>query len=402
MNSLEVLPIEEITVRIEKARGVMRQMLDEPIGMLFFSRTALYYFSGHWGTGVFFLPVDGEPLLFCRRGIERARLESPLNHIISFRSYRDIAEVLADFGYISEKIGVEKKSLDWEMAERLQNAFVGKDFVSCDLIWSCIRAVKTDWELRKMELCGKRHDRAVREMLPKQIHCGMTEREIALVVWQVFFELGHQGMMRMQAAGEEIFLGHVSAGDSGNYPSVFDGALGLRGMHPAAVHMGYQGKIWQDGEPLTLDCGFVLEGYHSDKTQVFWGSSPVPDKVRVAQQLCVEIEHELASMLRSGNLPENLYKRALEMAEAGGQSEGFMGLGGNKVKFLGHGIGLNVDEFPVIAKKFRMPLQKNMTIALEPKIGIPGVGMVGVENIFVVTENGGKRLSGFSDDILSI
>ena len=49
-----------------------------------------------------------------------------------------------------------------------------------------------------------------------------------------------------------------------------------------------------------------------------------------------------------------------------------------------------------------MPLQKNMTIALEPKIGIPGVGMVGVENIFVVTENGGKRLSGFSDDILSI
>ncbi len=402
MKSLEVLPIEEITVRIKKARGVMRQMFDEPIGMLFFSRTALYYFSGHWGSGAFFLPAEGEPILFCRRGIERARLESPLQHSIPFRSYRDIAEVLADFGYASEKIGVEKKSLDWEMAERLQKAFVGKEFVSCDLIWSFIRAVKTDWELRKMELCGKRHDRAVRELLVGKIHCGMTEREISLAVWQVFFDLGHQGMMRMQAHGEEIFLGHVSAGDSGNYPSVFDGALGLRGMHPAAVHMGYQGKIWQDGEPLTLDCGFVLEGYHSDKTQVFWGSSPVPDKVQAAQQLCVEIEHEIASLLRPGNLPEDLYKRALEMAEAGGQSEGFMGLGGNKVKFLGHGIGLCVDEFPVIAKKFRMPLQKNMTIALEPKIGIPGVGMVGVENTFVVTENGGKRLSGFSDDILSV
>ncbi len=402
MKSLEVLPIEEITVRIEKARSVMQQMLDEPIGMLFFSRTALYYFSGHWGAGACFLPVEGEPLLFCRRGIERARLESPLQHIVSFRSYRDIADVLADFGYASDKIAVEKKSLDWEMSERLQKSFVGTEFVSCDLIWSCIRAVKTDWELRKMELCGKRHDKAIREMLVGKIHCGMTEREIALAVWQVFFELGHQGMMRMQAQGEEMFLGHVSAGDSGNYPSVFDGALGLRGMHPAAVHMGYQGKIWQDGEPLTLDCGFVLEGYHSDKTQVFWGSSPIPDKVHAAQQLCVEIEHEIASMLRPENLPEDLYKRALKMAEAGGQSEGFMGLGGNKVKFLGHGIGLSVDEFPVIAKKFRMPLQKNMTIALEPKIGIPGVGMVGVENTFVVTENGGKRLSGFSDDILSV
>ncbi len=404
MRALETLPVEEMAGRVEKARAAMLEIVPEPVNMLFFSRTAIYYFTGHWGAGVCFIPVQGKPILFCRRGIERARMESPFPHILPFRSYSDILPALVDFGYTALKtIGVEKKGLDWAMADRLQKSFSGVQCVSCDEVFSQVRAVKSDWELRKMALAGQRHDHAIRRVLPERIRPGMSEWDIAMKTWQVFFEHGHQGMMRMQAAGEEIFLGHVAAGDSGNYPSVFNGPLGLRGTHPACVHMGYRGKVWQENEPLILDCGFVLEGYHSDKTQTYWSkNNSVPPQVQAAQQVCVEIEHELAALLRVGSVPEDLFVKAWDMAKAAGQEEGFMGLGGNKVAFIGHGIGLSVDELPVIAKKFRQPLQKNMTFALEPKIGIAGVGMVGVENTFVVTETGGRRLSGSSDAIILV
>ena len=71
-----------------------------------------------------------------------------------------------------------------------------------------------------------------------------------------------------------------------------------------------------------------------------------------------------------------------------------MALGGNKVRFLGHGIGLAIDEWPALAKGFEAPLEQGMVLALEPKIGLPGLGMVGVENTFEVTPDGGRCLTG--------
>lgn len=70
-----------------------------------------------------------------------------------------------------------------------------------------------------------------------------------------------------------------------------------------------------------------------------------------------------------------------------------MGLGENAVPFLGHSLGLTIDEYPAIAEGFDMPLEKGMVVALEPKIGIPGFGMVGVEDTFEVTEAGGCVLT---------
>jgi Xaa-Pro aminopeptidase len=79
-----------------------------------------------------------------------------------------------------------------------------------------------------------------------------------------------------------------------------------------------------------------------------------------------------------------------------------MALGGNKVGFVGHGIGLALDETPVIAKGFDAPLEEGMVIALEPKLGIPGFGMVGLENTFEVTASGGRSLTGDATAILCV
>jgi Xaa-Pro dipeptidase len=401
--ALERLPEAEMTDRHEKCRKILAETAPEAGGLLVFSRLAIYYLTGTWASGVFWLPMAGRSVLLSRKGRERAVLESPLETILTFRSYGDLPALCAEAGSpLTEVIAAEQGGLPWNLANNLTARLPGVRFVPGDAVLALAQARKSEWELAKIRLCGARHALGLRETIPARIRPGMTEREITHQCWAAFFALGHMGPLRMGNPGEEIFLGHVAAGDSGNYPSVFNGPVGLRGEHPALPFGGYAGTVWQKGQVLTLDIGFALEGYQTDKTQVYFAGpeSALPESVRRGHDLCVRIQAMAAEALVPGAVPSAIYARALAMAENEGLSEGFMGLGGNKVRFLGHGIGLTIDGWPVLAKGFDEPLEAGMTLALEPKFGIPGVGMVGVENTFEVTPKGGACLTGDAYDIL--
>lgn len=403
--ALERLPETEMTDRHAKCRLLLAEIAPEAGGLLVFSRLAIYYLTGTWASGVFWLPVTGAPVLLCRKGRERAVLESPLDTILEFRSYGDLPTKCAEAGSpLPAIVAAEQAGLPWNLAENLTSRLPGVRFVAGDFVLAVAQARKSPWELAKIRLCGARHDQGLRETIPARIRPGMTEREITHHCWAAFFELGHMGQLRMGNPGEEIFLGHVAAGDSGNYPSVFNGPVGLRGEHPALPFGGYAGTVWKKGDVLTLDIGFALEGYQTDKTQVYFAGpqAALPEAVRLGHDFCVRVQAMAAENLRPGAIPSAIYARALAMAEEEGLAKGFMGLGGNKVRFLGHGIGLTIDGWPVLAKGFDTPLEVGMTLALEPKFGIPGVGMVGVENTFEVTEAGGVCLTGRDYDILCI
>ncbi len=395
--ALERIPRPELELRWERCRSLLREIAPEAGGLLVFSRLNIYYLSGIWPNGVFWLPLDGEPVLLVRRGLERARLESSCEAIASYRSFRELPDLIKDNGSaLSLTVAAEMSGLSWSLSQGLIRSLDGHVLVPGDMLLHRTRCVKTPWELAKLRIVGQRHNTALREFLPLRISPGMTEREIAHRIWEVFFSQGHQGLMRMQNFGEEIFLGHVAAGDSANYPSVFDGPLGLRGEHPAVTHMGYAGKVWQEDEPLALDVGFALEGYHTDKTQVYWPGTKdsLPDQVSRAHAFCIQVQGWLAEHLVPGAIPSRLFSHCWEWAEKQGWAEGFMALDSNKVRFLGHGIGLAIDEYPALAKGFDAPLEEGTVLALEPKIGIRGLGMVGVENTFEVTNDGGRCLTG--------
>ncbi len=395
--SLETLPAEEAGLRLERCRTALEQCLPRAGGVFVFSRLGIYYLTGTWAAGLLWLPKTGEPVLLCRKGVERARLESPLANILPFRSFGDVAGLLAEAGSpLPKTAAVEMNGLSWNMGQLFAAKVTGVEFLPGDKALALAMARKTPWELSKMRLCGGRHHQGLHEDLPKLIKPGMSEREVSHKAWQAFFNLGHQGQMRMGAQGEEIFLGHVSAGDSGNYPSVFNGPVGLRGEHPALPFMGSAGKIWKKGDILTCDIGFVLDGYCTDKTQVYFAGpeTKLPDDVRAGHDFCIRAQAFLAENLKPGAIPSELYAKVMDMAARENVTEGFMGLGGNKVFFLGHGIGLAIDGYPVIAKGFDAPLEEGMVLALEPKMGIEGVGMPGVENTFEVTASGGRCLTG--------
>ncbi len=395
--AVERIPAEELASRHDRCRTHLQSLCPDAGGLLVFSRLNLYYFTGTLGNGVFWLPVEGEPVLLLRKGLERAELESAVSRILPFRSYADLPGLLADAGSpLSEKVAVETNGITWSLGMLLASKLPGCEFVPGEKSIVLTRNIKSPWELNKLTLAGERHGKGLRELLPQRIRAGMTEREVGLIATEIFCDMGHCNYLRMSALGEDMLFGNLAAGDSGNYPTGFDGPVGMRGVHPSLPFMGNAGKVWQEDEHLTVDCGFCLEGYHTDKTHIYWpgASRTLPADIAAAHDFCEEVQAWLVERLKPGAVPSELYAGCLAMADKAGFSQGFMGLGGNKVRFVGHGIGLCIDEYPALAKGFDQPLEENMVLALEPKMGVPGKGMVGVENTFQVTEGGGVCISG--------
>ena len=375
------------------------------MGLLIFSRLNMYYFSGSFASGVFWLPLDGKPILFCRRGVERVKIESPLDHIYSFNSYREIETKLNDLGFtLPDLVAAEMNGLSWALSNSLTKHLLGQQFIPADKIIGMCRAKKSELELNVLREAGARHAKCLTKLLPPFLYSGISELEISHKILELFFSEGHGGILRMENYGEEVFLGHISVGDSANYPSVFNGPVGLRGVHPATPYMGSADVKWTKDKPLIIDNGFTLDGYITDKTQVYWlgDIKNIPTDAHRAHDFCIDLQTKITKLLKPGIMPSEIWKYCLSEVESSEWNEGFMGYGKNKVFFVGHGIGLAIDEYPVLAKGFDFPLEEGMTLAIEPKIGIPGFGMVGVENTFEVTTGGGKCLTGENFDIIVI
>lgn len=399
------IPETELTRRHDAVRRHLQTVAPEAGGILVFSRLNIFYLTGTFGQGVLWLPLDGKPVLLIRNGIQRARIEAGVEHILSFKSYSELPGLCADAGSpFTATLAAVMAGLTWQLGLMLSAKLKDYTIVPGDHAVALAKMVKSDYELEILRRCGALHHKCLYEMLPEKLKPGMTEREVSHLAWEAFFAEGHMGMMRMQAHGEEIFLGHIAAGDSGNYPSGFNGPLGLRGEHPASVFMGNANKVWELGEPLMLDIGFQIEGYHTDKTQAYFAGpeSAKTDEIRKAHDFCIEMQNWCCETARPGVTPAELYEYCVDQADKRGFADGFMGLDENKVSFIGHGIGLTIDEFPPIAEGFDVPFENGMVIAIEPKQSIRGVAMVGVENTFEITDDGCRCLSGDSYEMIPI
>ena len=399
------VPHAELAWRHRRCRAALAKAAPAAGGLLVFSPRNLYYLSGTLASGIMWLPLEGEPVLLCRRGLERARLESPLGQVLPFRSFRELTDILAAAGSpLSATAAVETGGLSWALGDAVRAHLAGTALLPGDRALAAAREVKSPWELERLRRGGAAHGRALAETLPARIHPGMSEREIAGALSDVLWELGNLGVPAMETSGSESFLSLVAAGEHANHPVAFNGPVGLRGEHPAMPHLGHAGTRWRRGEPLVVDAGFVCEGYHTDKTQVYFAGSAAelpPDAAR-AHGFCEQVHAWCAEQLRPGGIPSGIAAHCFAWAEREGFAAGFMALGGNKVGFIGHGIGLALDETPVIAKGFDAPLEEGMVIALEPKLGIPGFGMDGLENTFEVTASGGRSLTGDATAILCV
>jgi len=355
-----------------------------------FGRANQFYLTGTMQDGVLLIPRDREAVLWVRRSLERALDESFFPDIRPMRSYRDAA---AGMGACPGVIHVETEVVPLALLERFQKHFPCTEVRALDLQAAMVRAKKSAYELAIMERAGKIHRRVLEDAVPGMLREGMSEAELGGEVFSRLVREGHHGITRFGMFGTEMVLGQLGFGENSLYPTGFDGPGGCRGMAPGAPVLGSRDRTLRSGDLVFVDCGCGVQGYHTDKTVTYTFREPVPEEAVEAHYRCVEVQDEAASLLRPGVMPSEIYETILGSLDPA-FLENFMGYGNRRVQFLGHGIGLAVDEAPAIARGFDEPLEEGMVFAIEPKKGVRGVGMVGIENTFVVTRGGGRCITG--------
>jgi len=177
------------------------------------------------------------------------------------------------------------------------------------------------------------------------------------------------------------------SGDVALYPTNFNGCVGGEGPYPASPSTGG----WEVLAPRTtvmFDIVTSYNGYQADTTRSFYLGDSIPAEVAAAHDYCVDVLREIEQRMKPGSVCSEIYRDVRSLVEQRGEPEGFMGFGDNRIKFFGHGVGLDLDEMPVIADRIHVTLEPGMILAVEPKAFLPGHGPVGVENTYVITGDG--------------
>lgn len=384
------VPLSELQKRMNCFRAKMDTSSLNWRMAVIFSKVNQYYFTGTMQDGMLVIPRDDEAIYWVRRSYERALDESLFPHIRPMESFRDAA---VPAGILPGTVHMETEVVSLALYQRFQKYFPFENVAPVDAQIAAIRAVKSAYELSIMEESGRVHQRVLEERIPNVLTEGMSEADLAAQLFSIMVEEGHHGIARFGMFDTEMVLGHICFGESSIYPTYFNGPGGNYGMSPAVPLLGSRERKLRKGDLVFIDVGCGVDGYHTDKTMTYMFGNTLSRDVMETHSTCVEIQNEIAAMLKHGAIPSEIYNTIINTLSPD-FLRNFMGFGNRKVKFLGHGIGLTIDEWPVISQGFSEPLQEGMVFALEPKKGIENIGMVGIENTFLVTPNGGKCITG--------
>ncbi len=392
------IPFSELENRLFRFRQIMDKQNPSWELCVIFSKVNLYYFTGTMQDGMLLIPRNGEAAFWVKRSFERANQESLFPLIKQMDSYKDAAFSLKA---MPETIFLETEIIPLAMLQRFQKYFTCKKIESLDTQVAWVRARKSPFELSIMEKCGKIHANVLEEIVPSLLKENITETEFAVEIYSAMVREGHQGQVRFGMFDTEMMLGHVAFGESSIYPTSFNGPGGNYGIGPAVPSLGSRTRKLKKGDLVFVDIGCGLYGYHTDKTVTYVFRKPLTQQAVDSHNQCVAIQNEIAVMLKPGAIPSEIYQTIINSLDQE-FLENFMGFGNRQVNFLGHGIGLTIDEVPVLAKGFDEPIEAGMVFALEPKKGIPNIGMVGIENTFIVTTEGGKCITGTNPGLIFI
>lgn len=352
----------------------------------------IYYLTGTMQSGLLIIPAFGQPTFYVRRSVTRAWQESavPVEELGSMKTFGHRAGQRYPSISGAAVLGVTYDVLPVEWYDRLRAAFPDAKWHNASAIIREARMVKGQEELQAMRKAAGIADQALRHAV-SSIRPGISEIELLAEIEYMLRKAGHLGLMRVRAMNMELVTGIAASGASAAIPSAFDGPAGGEGLHPAFPKGAGCSRI-QPGEPILLDIGCNIEGYVTDQTRTAV-IGELEEELQAAYDAAEAILARIEWELKPGIVCEELYAIAVDMAVQSGFGEHFMGYMGDAVKFVGHGIGLEIDEWPVLAKGFKTPLRPGMVIAVEPKFTFPGRGVVGIENTYAITESGFEKLT---------
>lgn len=385
--------LPELKQRRDKIRVIMAQQGID--AALFTCNVNLIYTYGQVVSGFLYLPLNDSARLFIKRP---NNIEG--EHVCPIRKPEQLPDLLTEQGLpLPQRLMLEGDELSFNEYRRLAACFPSAEVLPCgSALVRQARSVKTKLEIELFRRSGLAHAKAYAQ-IPTVYRPGMTDRELSIEIERLMRLEGNLGIFRVFGQSMEIFMGSLLAGDNAAAPSPYDFALGGEGMDPA-LPGGANNTPLQEGQSLMVDLGGNFYGYMGDMSRVF-SIGRLPQQAYDAHQLCLDIQDAIADMARPGMVCEDLYNKAIDMVTRAGMADYFMGVG-QKAKFIGHGIGLEINEAPVIAPRMKQELEPGMVFALEPKIVLPGVGPVGIENSWAVGAEGLEKLTICEESIIEL
>ncbi len=390
-NNKEML-LPELKERRDKIRVFMAQQ--DIDAALITCNVNLIYTYGRVVSGYLYLPLNAPARLFVKRPND---IEG--EHVYSIRKPEQIPALIQECGLpLPSKLMLEGDELPFTEYTRLAGCFPDATIVNGTPLIRQARSTKTNMELCMLRRSGAAHDKAYQQ-IPSVYQPGMTDRQFSIEIERLMRLEGCLGIFRVFGQSMEIFMGSVLAGDNAAAPSPYDFALGGKGLDPS-IPGGVNGSLLQAGQSVMVDMGGNFYGYMCDMSRVF-SVGKLSDKAYAAHQVCLEVQDAVSAMAKPGVACEDLYQTAIDLVAKAGFEDFFMGID-QKAKFIGHGIGLEINEAPVLAPRMKQELEPGMVFALEPKIVLPGVGPLGIENSWAVTLEGVEKLTNCRENIIEL
>ena len=394
LNRCDLTPKEEIDRRITELR---KRMAENNVDFaVILQNVDLFYFTGTAQKGYLFVPVDGDPLLFVERTVERALYETPLP-VIPVRKDKDVRDALFAKGLPKGKGALELDVLPVTLHERWKGLLGFDGFADVSSMVKEVRLIKSPFEIEQIKKSGEIVSR-VFSKAKEVIKEGLTEVEIGARLETEGRLSGHQGFLRMRGLNQEMMNMYITHGVSGFIQSAGDVPISGVGVTPAIAQGPSINKVVK-GVPILIDYGGGYNGYITDETRPY-AVGHLREIFVKAYRAAREIVEDALSFVKEGVNAVELFERSHERAKKAGLEEYFMGFGDTKVSFIGHGLGLEINELPVITPRHSMVLKEGMVFAFEPKFVIPGEGAMGIEVDLIVRKDGAERVTDSAIDIV--
>ncbi len=371
------LPTTEKTTRLLKLQQVLIAMQAE--ACLITSSVNQYWLTGYIFDGYILVYAEGETLLFVRRpaGLSGEK-------IIGIRKPEQIPGLLREAGLqVPKMVLLESDTITLSAALRLQAAMEMPEVRNISSAIRKIRSVKSEYELNQIRESAAIHTK-VYELIPSLYRKGMTDLALQIEIERQMRLHGSMGIFRSFGENMDIFMGSMLTGDNAQAASPYDYALGGAGITPL-LPLGANGTPLTPGTTLMVDMAGNYRPNMDDMTRTFV-IEHAPDIAYRAHQVSLDIVHTIESSTRAGVPCAELWHQAEKIVKENKLEAYFMGTA-QQARFVGHGVGLEINEPPVLTPRSKEVLEPGMAIAIEPKFVLPGIGAVGIENTYIVHDN---------------
>lgn len=354
----------------------------------------IFYMTGKVYNGYLYLPAEGKPIHFVKRpeGIS-------FDNTTYIRKPEQIVDELANFGITRpDTLLLETDVLPFGECNRILNTFGLKEAANASVLLRRVRSIKTDFELEQVKACARKHE-AVYKLIPSVYRKGMTDIELQIEIERLMRLHGSLGIFRSYGENMDIYMGSLLVGENAEAPSPFDYALGGAGVNPI-LPLGASGQKIKEGQTIMIDMAGNYTPWMTDMTRTFSAGKTL-DIAYKAHQVSVDMHNHVMDVAKPGVSCADLYNVSMEIVKKHNLEPYFMGTK-QQAKFVGHGVGVEINEPPVLTPRSKETLEPNIVFAFEPKFVIPEVGAVGIENTYVITTDGIEKLTVLEEGIIEL